>query len=71
MRGPGNLEDILNGVLREAKTASVAAPEPAPSSLGENMRKVASVLRGLPDAGEFAQPSYADLYTVKEALYGR
>jgi|GEM_PF-5497013 len=71
MRGTGNLDDIIADVLRETKTGSVReAPAPV-GERGEAMRKLAYVLRQVPASVEIEAPSYADLYTVKEALYGR
>lgn len=67
MRGPADLNEIINGVLREAKTASVREV-PAASSTPANLRKLAGVLRM---SRETPEVTYGDVYTVKEALYAR
>lgn len=70
MRGPRNIDDVIADVLAEAKTASVH-PSPTPtSSVAEGLRKLGSALR-LSASGSTTNPDYADLYTVKEAFYGR
>lgn len=50
---------------REKRAAAPAAPAGDPAAVG--LRKVAAVLRTLPDPGV----TYEDLNRVKEALYGR
>lgn len=68
MYGPATLDEVLNGIVREAKTASAPEPVEQMPTSGELLRKLASALRAVP-ASE--GPTYEDLYTVKEAACGR
>lgn len=65
-RGPTSLDDVIAGVLREAKLAST---EPLHAPLATELRKLATAVREVSEP--VVEPTYADLYTVKEALYGR
>lgn len=65
MRGPATLDDVIAGIVTEAKYASEA---PARVSQGARLRKVAAALRQIDEVP--VSPSYEDLYTVKVAFYG-
>lgn len=65
MRGPATLDDVISGIVREAKYASEV---PARAPHGSQLRKLASALRQIDEAP--VSPSYEDLYTVKVAFYG-